>query len=87
MNPALAGRALLCTFPGLMTTWVDTFPENSAVWTGGRSLLPTPMALLHAGKLPDLTLSQMMLGQHGGAMGGVPVFMLLLGGYTWWGGV
>ncbi|MFR6184332.1 MAG: RnfABCDGE type electron transport complex subunit D [Lawsonibacter sp.] len=38
------------------------------------------MALLHAGALPDLTLSQLMLGQHGGAMGGAPVFMLLLGG-------
>ena len=23
LNPALAGRTLLCTFPGLMTSWVD----------------------------------------------------------------
>ena len=38
------------------------------------------MALLHAGEVPDLTLGQMLLGQHGGAMGGTPVFMLLLGG-------
>ena len=30
--------------------------------------------------VPDLTLGQMLLGQHGGAMGGVPVLMLLLGG-------
>ena len=40
----------------------------------------TPMAVLHTGAVPDLTLGQMLLGQHGGAMGGVPVLMLLLGG-------
>ena len=80
MNPALAGRALLCTFPGLMTTWVDTFQKTPLFGQVDAVSSPTPMALLHAGKLPDLTLSQMMLGQHGGAMGGVPVFMLLLGG-------
>lgn len=80
MNPALAGRALLCTFPGLMTTWVDAFQKTPLFGAVDAVSSPTPMALLHAGALPDLTLSQLMLGQHGGAMGGAPVFMLLLGG-------
>ena len=80
MNPALAGRALLRTFPGLMTTWVDAFQKTPLFGAVDAVSSPTPMALLHAGALPDLTLSQLMLGQHGGAMGGAPVFMLLLGG-------
>ena len=80
LNPALAGRTLLCTFPGLMTRWVDAFQRPSLLGTADAVTSATPMAVLHTGALPDLTLSQMLLGQHGGAMGGVPVLMLLLGG-------
>lgn len=80
LNPALAGRTLLCTFPGLMTHWVDAFQHPGLLETADAVSAATPMASLHAGELPDLTLGQMLLGQHGGAMGGVPVFMLILGG-------
>ena len=80
LNPALAGRTLLATFPGLMTTWVDAFQRPSLLGGADAVSSATPMASLHAGVLPDLTLGQMMLGQHGGAMGGVPVLMLILGG-------
>ena len=80
LNPALAGRTLLCTFPGLMTRWVDAFQRPGLLGTADAVTSATPMAVLHTGALPDLTLSQMLLGQHGGAMGGVPVLMLLLGG-------
>ena len=80
LNPALAGRTLLCTFPGLMTSWVDAFQHPGLLGTADAVSSATPMALLHAGEVPDLTLGQMLLGQHGGAMGGTPVFMLLLGG-------
>ncbi len=80
LNPALAGRTLLCTFPGLMTSWVDAFQHTALIGGADAVSTATPMASLHAGVLPDLTLGQMLLGQHGGAMGGVPVFMLILGG-------
>ena len=80
LNPALAGRTLLATFPGLMTTWVDAFQRPSLLGGADAVSSATPMASLHAGVLPDLTLGQMMLGQHGGAMGGVPVLILILGG-------
>ena len=80
LNPALAGRTLLCTFPGLMTRWVDAFQRPGLLGMADAVTSATPMAVLHTGALPDLTLSQMLLGQHGGAMGGVPVLMLLLGG-------
>ena len=76
----MAGRTLLCTFPGLMTSWVDAFQRPGLIHGVDAASSATPMAVLHAGAVPDLTLGQMLLGQHGGAMGGVPVLMLLLGG-------
>jgi len=79
MNPALAGRMLLLSFPGMMTTWVDALDRQAVVGVDAVSTA-TPMAYLHLGKLPDLNLSQLLLGQHGGAMGEVASFMLLLGG-------
>lgn len=82
MNPALAGRVFLFSFPSLMNTWAAAGTEN---WTGllgtaDAVTSATPMASLHQGVLPDLTLSQMLLGDHGGSMGEVPVLMLILGG-------
>ncbi len=79
MNPALAGRMLLLSFPGMMTTWVDALDRQAVVGVDAVSAA-TPMAYIHLGKLPELTLSQMLLGQHGGAMGEVATFMLVLGG-------
>ncbi len=79
MNPALAGRMLLLSFPGMMTTWVDALDRQSVVGVDAVSAA-TPMAYLHLERLPDLTLRQMLLGQHGGAMGEVASFMLILGG-------
>ena len=79
MNPALAGRMLLLSFPGMMTTWVDALDRQAVVGVDAVSTA-TPMASLHLGKLPDLRLSQLLLGQHGGAMGEVASLMLLLGG-------
>lgn len=38
------------------------------------------MAALHSGRLPELDMGQMLLGQHGGSIGEVSIFMLLLGG-------
>ena len=79
MNPALAGRMLLLSFPGMMTTWVNALDRQGVVGVDAVSTA-TPMAYLHLGRLPDLTLNQMLLGQHGGAMGEVASFMLILGG-------
>lgn len=79
MNPALAGRMLLLSFPGMMTTWVNALDRQSVVGVDAVSTA-TPMAHLHLGRLPDLTLNQMLLGQHGGAVGEVASFMLILGG-------
>ena len=79
MNPALAGRMLLASFPVLMTSWEDpalrlSIQELDAVTAA------TPMSYLHSGVLPPQEIGQLLLGHHGGSLGEVSVFMLLLGG-------
>ena len=80
MNPALAGRMLLTTFPGLMTRWVDAFQRPGLLSTADAVTSATPMSYLHNGQLPPQSVGQLLMGQHGGAMGGVAVMMLILGG-------
>ena len=82
MNPALAGRVFLFSFPALMNRFV---PAGTDFWAGLGSTADavtsaTPMASLHQGILPDVTLREMLLGAHGGSMGEVPAAMLILGG-------
>ena len=79
MNPALAGRMLLATFPVLMTNWskpLDRLPLFGVDVVSA----PTPLSYLNTGSLPPQTFRQLLLGSHGGCMGEVASFMLLLGG-------
>lgn len=80
MNPALAGRMLLLSFPGMMTSWTDALVRPGLLNTADAVSAATPMAYLHVGKQPPFSPGQMLLGQHGGAMGEVAAGMLLLGG-------
>lgn len=80
MNPALAGRMLLTTFPGLMTHWVDAFQHPGLLSTADAVSSATPMSYLHSGQLPPQSIGQLLMGQHGGAMGSVAAMMLILGG-------
>lgn len=80
MNPALAARMLLMSFPGMMTTWVDALDRQGILAGADAVSSATPMSYIHLGKLPPLDLRQMLLGQHGGAVGEVASFMLILGG-------
>ena len=43
LNPALAGRTLLCTFPGLMTSWVDAFQRPGLIQGVDAASSATPM--------------------------------------------
>lgn len=79
MNPALAGRMLLATFPMLMTTWSQPL-DRLPLWGVDAVSAATPMSYLHSGVLPPHSLGQLLLGQQGGCMGEVSAFMLLLGG-------
>ena len=52
LNPALAGRMLLTTFPMLMTNWTDALHRVSVFSTVDVVAAATPMAYLHEGVLP-----------------------------------
>ncbi len=79
MNPALAGRMLLATFPVLMTSWSQPL-DRLSLWQVDAVSAATPMSHLHGGVLPSQSLSQLLLGQQGGSMGEVASLMLFLGG-------
>lgn len=85
MNPALAGRMLLLSFPRMMTTWVPALEWVGVTGEIDTVSAATPMAYLHNGTLPPQALDQMFLGQRGGAIGEVACYMLLLGGLYLWG--
>ena len=82
LNPALAGRVFLFSFPALMNIWsaagTDFWPGLDM--TVDAVVSATPMAGLRQGVLPELTLRQMLLGAHGGSLGEGPALMLILGG-------
>lgn len=81
MNPALAARAFLMSFPVIMTTWPPI-----------RTVLPlfatpvdivssaTPLAALKLGTMPDATLMDMALGMVSGSLGEISALALLAGG-------
>lgn len=78
LNPALAGRAFLFSFPAVMST----FPAVRS-WEGfaiDAQSAATPMASLHAGSLPAVSLLEMFTGVRSGALGEVSAALLLLGG-------
>ena len=82
MNPALAGRVFLFSFPALMNTWTAA---GTDFWTGfGMNVdaitAATPMASLHQGLIPNLDLMEMLVGAHSGSMGEVSSAALILGG-------
>ena len=79
MNPALAGRMLLATFPMLMTNWSKPL-DRLSLWGVDAVSAATPLSYLHTGSLPPQGLDQLFLGLQGGSLGEVSSLMLLLGG-------
>jgi len=83
LNPALAGRAFLFSWPVLMTNWVAPFSYSSVYNVFGAVdavSSATPMASLHAGVLPNISVIQAFFGMAGGSLGEVSSLLLLLGG-------
>ena len=81
VNPALAARAFLFSWPAAMSTWVQVGWENRAgiVSAADAVTAATPMESLHAGVLPEASLLDMFLGNVGGSLGETSVVLLLLG--------
>ena len=81
VNPALAGRAFLFSYPALMTRWVIPGFENSAgiFSTVDAVTGATPLSSMSSGVLPEVTVSELFLGNIGGCIGETSVLLLLLG--------
>lgn len=82
MNPALAARAFLFSWPAVMSTWVvpgfqnavGLFPAADTVTAA------TPLAAIHVGSLEGVSLMNLFLGNVGGCIGETSALLLLLGG-------
>ncbi len=82
MNPALAARAFLFSWPVIMNTWVKPGIQNWAglLSTADAVTAATPLAAMHLGKLPDASLLDLFLGNVGGCLGETSALLLLVGG-------
>jgi electron transport complex protein RnfD len=81
VNPALAARAFLFSWPVIMTTWMTPGSYGSIFNFGADAVTSaTPMASLHQCILPDIGLTSMFLGNIGGSLGEVSALALILGG-------
>ena len=81
VNPALAGRAFLLSWPVAMSTWVKVGWENQASAFGGADVVTaaTPLANMHQGLMPEASILDMFLGNIGGCIGETSALLLLIG--------
>ncbi len=78
VNPALAARAFMFSWPVIMTNWVvPGFQLNPLAVDGATAA--TPLAAMHIGQLPEHSLQDMFFGNIGGCLGETSVLLLLLG--------
>ncbi len=81
VNPALAGRAFLFSWPVLMSNWVKVGFDNAAglLSTADAVTAATPMSAMHQGALPEESILDMFLGNIGGCIGGTSALLLIIG--------
>lgn len=81
VNPALAGRAFLFSWPVAMSTWVKVGWENAPgiLSTADAVTAATPLANMHQGLMPQESLMDMFLGNVGGCIGETSALLLLIG--------
>ena len=81
VNPALAGRAFLFSWPVLMSNWVRVGFDNAAglLSTADAVTAATPMSAMHQGALPEESILDMFLGNIGGCIGETSALLLIIG--------
>ncbi len=81
VNPALAARAFMFSWPVLMTKWVDPGISNAYPLFGSVDAVAsaTPLAEMGQGTLPSASLLDLFLGNVGGTIGETSVLLLLIG--------
>ncbi len=81
VNPALAGRAFMFSWPVLMSTWVKVGFENSAsiFSTADAVTAATPLANMHQGIMCEESILALFIGNVGGCIGETSALALLIG--------
>lgn len=81
VNPALAGRAFMFSWPALMSRWVRVGYEHAAPVVGGADVVTaaTPMSALHAFVLPETSVMASFWGNVGGSLGETSAALLIVG--------
>ena len=81
VNPALAARAFLFSWPVLMSNWVKVGFSNAAglLSTADAVTAATPMSAMHQGALPEESILDMFLGNIGGCIGETSALLLIIG--------
>ena len=83
VNPALAGRAFMFSWPVAMSTWVKVGFENAAGVLNGADAVTaaTPLAAMHQGYIDPAagSVMDMFLGNVGGCIGETSALLLLIG--------
>ena len=81
VNPALAARAFMFSWPALMTNWVKPGFSNAAgiFSTADAVTGATPLAAMSMGQLPEASVQQMLLGNIGGCIGETSALLLVAG--------
>ena len=81
VNPALAGRAFMFSWPVAMSTWVKVGWENQASVFSTADIVTaaTPLANMHQGLMPEATVMDMFWGNVGGCIGETSAALLLVG--------
>ena len=81
VNPALAGRAFMFSWPVLMSTWVKVGFENAVSPFRAVDVVTaaTPLANMHQGILCEESIAQLFIGNVGGCIGETSALALLIG--------
>ena len=81
VNPALAGRAFMFSWPVLMSNWVKPGFENTAgiFSTADAVTAATPLAAMHQGEICAESIGQLFVGTVGGCIGETSALALLIG--------
>ena len=81
VNPALAGRAFMFSWPVLMSNWVKVGFENAAglISSADAVTAATPLANLHQGVMCTESTAALFLGNVGGCLGETSALLLLIG--------
>ncbi|MBE6970443.1 MAG: RnfABCDGE type electron transport complex subunit D [Ruminococcaceae bacterium] len=83
LNPALAGRCFLFSWPVLMTTWMEPLSYKGEFFSLNQLDVvtgATPLADMAQGVLPQLSLMDCLIGIKGGSIGEVSAIALIIGG-------